>query len=267
MNWTSVLVVVTAVVVAVVTAAVTWAVASGSGSSGTNHAMYWVSPAGSDAADGSQDSPWRTIQHAANTVPPGATVFVHSGTFHEQVHVRISGNPDAGPVVFRNAPGEHPIIDGTGLSVATDFNGLFDVDSQRYVTIQGFEIRNYRSSQPGHDPAGIFVDGASDHVSVLDDHVHDIATEVKSASGGDAHGIAVYGTDSEHPISGVVISGNEVDHCTLGSSETVVVNGNVTGFSIDHNTIHDNNNIGIDVIGYEGKASDSSVDVARDGVV
>ena len=261
----SALVVITAVVVATATALVTWSVSTRE--SGSGRPTYWVAPSGSDTADGSEGSPWRTIQHAASTVPPGSTVFVRAGVYNEQVHVLVSGNAAAGPIVFRNAPGEHPIVDGSGLTVPSDFNGLFDVDSQRYVTIEGFEVRNYRTSQPGHDPAGVFVTGASDHISILNDHVHGIATGVKSSSGGDAHGIAVYGTDSEHPISDVVISGNEVDHCLLGSSESVVVNGNVEGFTISHNTVHDNNNIGIDVIGYEGKASDPSVDVARDGVV
>src|SRR5438046_3976237 len=133
------LLVITAIVVAVVTAAVTWVIAGGSGSSEAARPAYWVSPSGSDAADGSQNSPWRTIQHAANTVPPGAVVSVESGVYHEQVQVHISGNAGAGPVVFRNAPGAHPVVDGTGLAVASDFHGLFDVDSQRYVTIRGFE--------------------------------------------------------------------------------------------------------------------------------
>ena len=38
----------------------------------------------------------------------------------------------------------------------------------------------------------------------------------------------------------------------LGASESVVVNGNVKGWRIAGNHIHDNNNIGIDAIGYEG---------------
>lgn len=97
--------------------------------------------------------------------------------------------------------------------------------------------------------------------------MHDIETDVQAKSGGDAHGIAVYETDSNHPIDPVTISGNEVFDCKLGSSESLVVNGNVAGFAITHNTVHGNDNIGIDVIGYEGKTSDPSVDVARDGVV
>ena len=52
-----------------------------------------------------------------------------------------------------------------------------------------------------------------------------------------------------------------------GSSESLVVNGNVTNFRITHNVVHDNNNIGIDVIGFERTAPDPAVDQARDGVV
>ena len=45
-----------------------------------------------------------------------------------------------------------------------------------------------------------------------------------------------------------------------------LVNGNVAGFRITKNTVHDNNNIGIDVIGFN-TAPDPVVDRARDGVV
>ena len=46
-----------------------------------------------------------------------------------------------------------------------------------------------------------------------------------------------------------------------------MVNGNVAGFRISKNIVHDNNNIGIDVIGFERTAPDPEVDRARDGVV
>jgi hypothetical protein len=58
-----------------------------------------------------------------------------------------------------------------------------------------------------------------------------------------------------------------VHHLKTGSSESLVVNGNVTNFHITHNVVHDNNNIGIDVIGFERTAPDPGVDQARDGVV
>jgi hypothetical protein len=52
-----------------------------------------------------------------------------------------------------------------------------------------------------------------------------------------------------------------------GSSESLVVNGNVTNFRITNNIVHDNNNIGIDIIGFERTAHDPAVDQARDGIV
>ena len=45
------------------------------------------------------------------------------------------------------------------------------------------------------------------------------------------------------------------------------MNGNVTDFLIQGNRVHDTNNIGIDVIGFEGTAPDPTVDQARDGIV
>lgn len=53
----------------------------------------------------------------------------------------------------------------------------------------------------------------------------------------------------------------------LGSSEALVVNGNVEHFAITNNIVRDSNNIGIDAIGFEGVAPDEAYDQARDGVI
>ena len=94
-----------------------------------------------------------------------------------------------------------------------------------------------------------------------------MGTTFQGRSGGDAHGIGVFGTTPDHPIDGVEIVDNELANLTLGSSEALVVNGNVQNFTIEGNRVHDTNNIGIDVIGFEGTAPDPTVDQARDGVV
>ena len=90
--------------------------------------------------------------------------------------------------------------------------------------------------------------------------VHGIRTR-----GGDAHGIAVYGTDGRRPIHDVTIVRNRVHDNNLGSSEAVVVNGNVRGWKVVRNHVFRNDNIGIDAIGYEGTAPRD--DWARDGVI
>src|SRR5687767_13031387 len=44
-------------------------------------AALYVSPGGSDLADGSFATPWQTLQKAANSVNAGDTVTVRAGTY------------------------------------------------------------------------------------------------------------------------------------------------------------------------------------------
>jgi hypothetical protein len=139
------------------------------------------------------------------------------------------------------------------------------------VRVEGFEIRNFRTAEHRLAPLGINVIGAGSHIELLKNNVHHIENNFEGRDGpgrgGNAFGIAVYGTDAKTPITDLIIDGNEVHHLKTGSSESLVVNGNVTNFRITHNVVHDNNNIGIDVIGFEHTAPDPAVDQARDGLV
>jgi hypothetical protein len=148
---------------------------------------------------------------------------------------------------------------------------MVELTNVSFVRVQGFEIRNYRTSDYRSAPGGIRVFGGGSHIEILHNDVHHIeqnsAHRLRPGSGANGFGIAVYGTDATTPISDLVIDGNDVHHLKTGSSESVVVNGNVAGFRITKNSVHDNNNIGIDVIGFEHTAPDPAVDRARDGVV
>ena len=159
------------------------------------------------------------------------------------------------------------MLDGSSLDTGQGFDSMIAIEDQRYVEIRGFEIRNYLTDLSGHNPVGILVTGASDHITIVGNSVHDMGTTFQGRNGGDAHGIAVYGNLADHPIDDVVIRDNHLFNLQLGSSEALVVNGNVTGFLIQGNLVHDTNNIGIVAIGYEGTAPDPTVDSARNGVI
>ena len=221
---------------------------------------------GDDAGPGTRDEPWATIQHAADSVGPGATVYVREGVYEQRVEIRASGTPGR-PITFAAAPGERVVLDGSSLEVPAGQNAMIAIDSQRFVTIRGFEITGYRSDVSGHVPIGILVTGAADHIRLAGNVVRDMGTTFEGRNGGDAHGIAVFGSAGDHPIEEVEIVDNELANLTLGSSEALVVNGNVKDFRIEGNKVHDTNNIGIDVIGFEGTAPDPTVDQARDGIV
>jgi len=237
---------------------------------GQSNSSFYVSTTGADSNPGTQTAPWRTVQHAADTARAGGTVNVRSGVYEELVSLKASGNASEGFITFRSYPGETAVLDA-GHFAPSERQGVLTIQDKSYVRIEGFEIRNFRTAEHRLAPLGISVMGAGSHIELLKNNVHHIEQTFPGrdapGSGGNGFGIAVYGTDAKTPISELVIDGNEVHHLKTGSSESLVVNGNVTNFRITHNVVHDNNNIGIDVIGFERTAPDPAVDQARDGVV
>ncbi|MFZ2446554.1 MAG: right-handed parallel beta-helix repeat-containing protein [Syntrophobacteraceae bacterium] len=224
-----------------------------------------VATTGNDADPGTLARPWRTIQKAADAAVPGNRIYVRGGLYNERVTINVSGTAEEGYITFQNYPNETPIVDGAGLIVPADDNGLFLIADRGYVTIKGFELRNYKTSARDRVPVGIHIRGASHHIQVRNNRVHNIEHNGAWATGTDAHGIAAYGTSATEPIQGLVIDGNELYALKLGSSESLVVNGNVSGFRITNNKVHNNNNIGIDAIGFEGVSPDPATDQARNG--
>jgi hypothetical protein len=216
---------------------------------------YFVSKKGSDSNAGTIGAPWLTIQHAANSVSAGATVYVFGGVYNESVNFPASGTASA-PITFQSYPGQTAVIDGTGVSCCSSngeggngIQGLVNIVNQSYLTVSGFEIRHYTTSSENDVPTGVWITGSGTGIQILNNRVHNITTT--SEKNGNAFGISVYGT-SKTPITQLVISGNEVYDLRTGNSESVNVDGNVTYFRITNNLVHDNDNIGIAAIGYEG---------------
>ena len=72
-----------------------------------------VATTGSDTADGSEDSPFRTINRAAAVAQPGDTVVVHAGEYREWVTPRRGGLSDRRRITYEAAAGEHVVIKGS----------------------------------------------------------------------------------------------------------------------------------------------------------
>jgi hypothetical protein len=237
---------------------------------GQANSSFYVATTGNDSNSGTQTTPWRSVQHAADTARAGSTVYVRGGVYDELVSINVSGNASDGFITLRSYPGETAVLDASHFT-PSDRQGVLTIHNQSYVRIEGLEIRNFRTAEHRLAPLGINVIGFGSHIELLKNNVHDIENNFQGrdapGSGGNGFGIAVYGTDAKMPITDLIIDGNEVHHLKTGSSESLVVNGNVTNFRITHNVVHDNNNIGIDVIGFERTAPDPAVDQARDGIV
>lgn len=227
----------------------------------------YVSMSGNNANAGTLALPWRTVQYAATTANAGDTVYVRGGTYSERVNFTKSGTASA-PIVFREYPGEAPVIDQTGVTPPDFDSALFTLSNRSHVIIQGFTLQNYRTTSDAKVPIGILVSGSGSGVQLLGNTVRDIEQNntVLGNFDANAHGILVRGTSATQ-LTNLVIDGNHLYDLRLGASEALVLNGNVTNFRVTNNVVHDCNNIGIDLIGYEGTSSDSAQDRARNGLV
>jgi len=224
----------------------------------------FVATTGNDNNPGTMDAPWKTIQKAANSAQPGDVVCVRGGTYNERVTINVSGTAGA-YITFQSYPGETAILDGTGLTVPAGDNGMVYIKDRAYVIVKGFEVRNYKTSTKNRVPIGIRITGTAHHVEIRNNVIHHIEHNGTTKNGTDAHGIAIHGTSGSSAIHDIVIDGNTLYSLKLGSSEALVINGNVDGWQVTNNIIRDVNNIGIDAIGFEGTAPAN--DQARNGLI
>lgn len=223
---------------------------------------FHVKKGGDDANSGSESAAWQSIQHAMDHATPGSTVHIHAGTYNERLYVNVSGT-DNHYITFKNHQNDEVIIDGAGLSNAA----LIEIYDVHHVAIEGLIIRNNVQL----DAVGILVNGACDHIRLKGNTVENIHFSANPAAvaneNTNAQPIIVYGSDASHAITDLEIINNVVRNCRPGYSEALAVNGNVDGFVVSGNKVHDITNIGIDIIGHEGVCDNPALDQARNGVI
>ncbi|MBI9017316.1 MAG: DNRLRE domain-containing protein [Phycisphaerae bacterium] len=74
---------------------------------------YYVSTNGDDSRNGAINKPWRTIQHAVNTVGAGDTVYVRGGTYHEEIKAANLHGNNGDEITITNYNNEEVVIDGS----------------------------------------------------------------------------------------------------------------------------------------------------------
>ena len=227
-----------------------------------------VAAGGSDeAGSGTQDAPFATVSHAARTMP-GSLIIVHEGVYGPiELGPDCSGS-EGSPTVIRAAELETAVFkaaeaDSAAVSATTGHTAYDraaeEEPSEEYeeedrvcislinvchISLEGLEteggthgITYLSTREAGENPLT--------DISIRNCTVHGVRG---------IHGINVYACNDLAPVTDLTIEGCEVYDCECGSSESLVLNGNIDGFLIAGNKIHDNNNIGIDMIGFEGWA-------------
>lgn len=149
---------------------------------------YYVAPDGSDSADGSLQSPRRSIGASMKKLVAGDTLIVRGGTYYERVEVRGESVPRGTPearITVMAAPDENPVV-----------VGIFWVSNADYWTFDNIDVRwddNNRNSEEtmvrlyeGHgwvwanselsgarSYAGLAVSGGSTGWTITGNYIHD----------------------------------------------------------------------------------------------
>ena len=107
---------------------------------------FYVAKSGSDQSDGSETSPWKTIQRAVSQLQAGDTVIVSEGTYAESVQIRSSGVEDG----WITIQGEGTVVlDGAGLGSG---KSGFDTNGNDYLRVLNFTVNHFSASGIQADP-------------------------------------------------------------------------------------------------------------------
>ncbi len=201
---------------------------------------YYVSPTGNDNNAGTEASPFRKIQRAADIVNPGDTVYVRAGTYNERVKLTRSGI--AGKyITFQNYPNETAILDGGGSGNLWTYMVIGENIS--YFKLIGFKMNNFKGN-------GISFNGAGSHIEIRNNDISNISGE-----SGRAISVFAYiwvGSPVYYSMSDIIIDGNNIHDFYTGLryvAEVIVIAFDVSRFQITNNILTHVQNIGINAVG------------------
>lgn len=172
-------------------------------------ATYVVDQAAPGAADtnpGTEEKPFKTVQHAADAAKSGDIVCVVAGKYDERVKVKTGGT-EGKPVAFVAMPRCSATVGG------------FDLEAS-YIRVEGFEITA--------DPPATAVQLHASHCEILDNYIHDMMVAVSGTAGRPS---ADGNTRDYSEVAHNRIAYNKVYHCEygfiLGGEDWLVENNEV----------------------------------------
>ena len=171
--------------------------------------VFIVDQAATGASDnntGTEEKPFKTIQHAADVTKPGDVVLVMAGNYPERVKLKTSGG-EGQPITFGAKPRRTVVMGG------------FDVQAN-FIRIEGFEITA--------DKPVVAVQLGGGHCQIVDNYIHDMMVAISGTVGKP-------GPDGTRDYSAVAhnqIAYNKVYHSQygfmLGGNDWLVENNEVS---------------------------------------
>jgi len=144
---------------------------------------YYVAPAGSDSAAGTQAAPWASIAHAQAVVQPGDTVYLRGGTYaYTRANKSCASQTDRVDAITLNKsggsgnlirywayPGEKPVFDFSRVTDDCRIKG-FDVTGS-WIHLRGLEVRGVpQNNNLNHESWGIWISGSDNVFELINAH-------------------------------------------------------------------------------------------------
>ncbi len=208
-------------------------------------ATYYVDPAGLDANPGTNVSPWRTLQHAANTANAGDTVIVRAGTY---VGAKFSRSGTSGaPITFSGESGA--LVNTPGPSNSNGDN--LWVRNANYIVIEGFETHSAPRSgiaiqgEPTAPATGIVLRNNFCHDNtrwgIFTGYALNVVIENNETSySGLEHGIYVSNSADNPVIRGNIAHHNHASGVQINADPSLAGDGIISGALVEDNVIYEN---------------------------
>ena len=229
---------------------------------------YFVETTGNDSNNGTEATPWQTIQHGVNQLNPGDILHIKAGTYFEKIDVDVSGTASA-KITIRNYQNDEVIISG---AQSADNTSIIWTDNA-YLLIQGLHITDNQKNYA----QGISLQGTAHHIEIVNNKVSKInfSSDPNAAVDNNTNAVPVSALgDAPDPGNGIPDSvhhisfiGNEIFDNRTGYSENLTMGGNVSHFLMENNIVHDNTNIAIDATGNYGESPVPAYDHVRHGTI
>ncbi|MBI5376563.1 MAG: right-handed parallel beta-helix repeat-containing protein [Candidatus Schekmanbacteria bacterium] len=190
-----------------------------------NGKVYYISKSGKDSNTGTFKKPWKTIQHAADKLTAGDTLYIRKGIYKERVVPKNSG--ESGKfIVYSSYKGEKVTIDGKNVNLPPtgeygDLFGLFEISGKSYIKVNRLRVVNALTNAGSN---GILLSD-SDNIIISNNYVGNTQSS----------GIGVWNCQN------MTLTGNEINKaCKGGQQESISVAGTDT-FEIKNNKVHHTN--------------------------
>lgn len=178
-----------------------------------------------NAYPSTESRPWKTIQHAADTLKPGDMVYIKAGTNFGTVIVTNSG-VGTNYITYRAYPGQEQqaIID----------HGQFIIKQASCIEVSGLRVQ-YATNE------AILVNGPCANIGIYNNYTFN----------SESSGIAVWGVPWESDpavynwkaITNVVVAGNTIDKaCNGGYNECLDIANGVGNFWVSYNLLKNGTN-------------------------